>query len=89
VTVEINAFGFNLEGSVHVCADNPKDVRWFAFYDHSQCWQSRWHAESLVLAYSFWLEGKNPWSLKPVDITDDASSNDSFSSRVAAWNVMP
>ena len=31
--MEINAFGFNLEGSVHVCADNPKDVRWFAFYD--------------------------------------------------------
>ena len=54
-----------------MCADSPKDVRWFSFFDHSQCWDRRWHCESLILALSFWLEGQNPWSVKPVDITDD------------------
>jgi len=75
------------QGSVHVCADSPKDVRWFSFFDHGQCWNARWHTEMLVLSYSFWLEGKNPWSVKAVDITDDIGQ-DSYSSRVAAWNVL-
>ena len=77
-----------LEGSTDVLADTFKDVRWFAFFDHAKAWNVRWHAELLTLAFACFLEGKCPWKLAPVDMSDDASQNDIFSLRVAAWNVM-
>lgn len=60
-------------------------MRWFAFWDHSIRWDSRWHAEQLVHQYAFWLEGKNPWTL--CQSGDAEPSDQLYSLRVAAWNV--
>lgn len=63
-----------------------KDSRWFSFFDHAQKWNIKWHTEMMILAYSFFLQGKDPWSLSPPK--DNTEPTDTFSSRVAAWNVI-
>lgn len=72
--------------SAHMFPDGAKDVRWFAFWDHAVQWDRSWHSQAMVHAYSFWLEGRCPWTISKPD--DDTAPSDIFSSRVAAWNVM-
>lgn len=41
----------------------------------------------MVHAFSFHLEGKCAWKIKIPDVSDDSAPSDTYSSRVAAWNV--
>lgn len=63
-----------------------KDARWYAWYDACRSWDPVWHLEAMVHGYAFWLEGKSPWGLG-ADQGDDATTSDSYSTRIAAWNV--
>ena len=61
-----------------------KDSRWFSFFDNGLAWDRHWHSLALCHGFSFWCEGRDPWSLKP---PSDNSSEDDNSVRIFAWNV--
>lgn len=61
-----------------------KDSRWFSFWDNGMAWDRQWHSLAVCHAFSFWLEGRNPWSLGNAG---DASE-DSHSMRSFCWHVL-
>ena len=61
-----------------------KDSRWFSFFDNGLAWDAQWHSLALCHGFSFWCEGRDPWSLQAPAV---ASSDDASSMRIFAWNA--
>lgn len=79
-------FLYPATGTAHMHSSAHKDSRWFSFHDHCLSWDRNWHLEAMTHAFSWWVEGTDPWGMKPASHeTGDESS--SYSLRVAAWNV--
>ena len=70
-------------GRIHVTGSAVKDSRWFSFWDNGMAWDRQWHSLAMSHAFSFWLEGRNPWALQ----TCDDGSEDSHSMRAFCWHA--
>ncbi|CAL1135030.1 unnamed protein product [Cladocopium goreaui] len=72
-------------GNVHLNPTVHKDTRWFSFYDHSLSLDAVWHSELLSHSFNWFSQGTSPWSLSSEGAD---TGNESYSSRVFAYNVL-
>lgn len=75
------------QGKAHVHSSQHNDSRWYSFFDHAVAHDRQWHIQAMTHAYSWYLEGVDPWGMKKQDPTLSEQEASSYSLRVSAWNV--
>ncbi len=67
-------------------SSSHKDTRWFSFWDHAVAHDQNWHVEAMCLGFTYWLDGANPWDLKPPELLGSGVS-ETYSARLAVWHA--